>query len=262
MGKRITKGILLKICLFAFSVIGLAFFLPPMMYGIVHTGTVLGTIVFSALILCILFSRKLFSALKFLCNRRIPRTFVIITAVIFSVGVSFMSYIFSNIVYSSLFDGADGTENAVIVLGCKVNGESPSLMLRQRIEAAYEYHKKYPTVTIIASGGQGNDEDISEAECIRRELVKTGVPETLIMTENKSTNTYENIEFSLKYLEAANLEPKVAIVTDGFHQHRTELIANTFGAERYSVSAKTPWYLLPSYTLREIFAVAERIVFG
>ncbi|MBE6838755.1 MAG: YdcF family protein [Ruminococcus sp.] len=262
MGKRITKGIFLKVCLFAFSVAGLMFFLPPMIYGIVHTGTVLGTIIFTVLILCILFSRQLFSAVKFLLGRKLTRIFVMAVAVVFSVGVIFAAYIFTNIILSPLCDKADGTENAVIVLGCKVNGENPSLMLRRRIEAAYEYHTKHPTVTIIASGGQGNDEDISEAECIRRELVEMGVPETLIITENKSTNTYENIDFSLKFLDAANLEPRVAIVTDGFHQYRTELIASDFGAERYSVAAKTPLYLLPSYTLREIFAVAERIVFG
>ena len=39
-------------------------------------------------------------------------------------------------------DKPDGTEDAVVVLGCKVNGESPSIMLRKRIEKAYEYFEK------------------------------------------------------------------------------------------------------------------------
>lgn len=49
-------------------------------------------------------------------------------------------------------------------------------MLRQRIEAATEYLEKNPDSKAVLSGGQGPDEKISEAECMRRELVRRGSP--------------------------------------------------------------------------------------
>ena len=51
------------------------------------------------------------------------------------------------------------------------------------------------------------------------------------------------------------------LVSDGFHQYRAGLIAQKQGIEAGAVSAQTPWYTLATYWMREIFALAQEILF-
>ena len=43
-----------------------------------------------------------------------------------------------------------------IVLGAKVNGETPTLSLEERLTAAKDYMEKYPQAKAVLSGGQGS----------------------------------------------------------------------------------------------------------
>ena len=150
----------------------------------------------------------------------------------------------------------------VIVLGCKVRGEEPSLMLRQRIMTAYRYLDQNPSAMCIVSGGQGADELISEAESMKRVLVEQGISEDRIILEDRSTGTDENIRFSIEKMNEYGMSGSVTIVTNEFHQLRAKLIADKYGLESYSVSARTSLWLLPTYWLREWFGVCYQIVFG
>ncbi len=49
----------------------------------------------------------------------------------------------------------------------------------------------------VLSGGKGADECISEAECMRRYLIEQGIPEELMLLEDKSADTAENTSFCL-----------------------------------------------------------------
>ena len=51
----------------------------------------------------------------------------------------------------------------VIVLGCEVKGNRPSLMLTGRMEAAAAYLREHPGARCVVSGGRGEGEKISEA---------------------------------------------------------------------------------------------------
>lgn len=94
-------------------------------------------------------------------------------------------------------EGAD----YLIVLGAKVNGDQPSLTLRQRIEAAAEYLRRNPNTIVIASGGKGSDEDRSEAQCIYEQLVSLGIEPERILLEDQSTSTEENMRFSAELIQ-------------------------------------------------------------
>ena len=64
----------------------------------------------------------------------------------------------------------------VIVLGCQVSRDgSPTVMLDDRIDAAYRYLAEHPESRCVASGGQNDNEPISEASCIRNTLVARGI---------------------------------------------------------------------------------------
>ena len=147
----------------------------------------------------------------------------------------------------------------VIVLGAGLVGDQPTNPLRVRIDKAAEYMKENPHTIVIASGGQGPDERISEAECIKRSLVEKGIAEERILLEDRSTSTEENLRYSLKIIGDA--DAAVGIITNGFHEYRAGLIAENEGFKNaYSVPATT---LLPvgiHYTIREFFGVVHFMI--
>ena len=150
----------------------------------------------------------------------------------------------------------------IIVLGCQVRGDRPSKMLARRINTAYEAMQRYPGVMVVVSGGKGGDEDISEAECMKRYLVDKGADPARIIMEDKSTTTFENIQNSFAVTDPLGLGRDVTIVTDGFHQYRASLIAKKMGAaEVTAISARTELRFVPTYWVREWLALAEFFVF-
>lgn len=153
--------------------------------------------------------------------------------------------------------------STVIVLGCKVNGKSPSLMLRKRLEASVEYLNENKSAICIVSGGQGSNEGISEAECMYNYLTENGISSERIILEDKSTTTSENMEFSKRIIEEKGLSKDIAIATDGFHEFRASILARKAGLNPTgAVSADTPLYLLGTYHFRETIAIANELIFG
>lgn len=143
----------------------------------------------------------------------------------------------------------------VVVLGCQVKGDKPSLMLGRRIDKADEYLREHPDAIAILSGGKGNGEDISEAECMYRTLVSKGISEDRLIKEDRSTSTVENLEFTSKILEEKGLGKNIAIVTNEFHQYRAGLIAESLGLEAGAVPSSTTWWYWPTFEVREMYAV-------
>ena len=147
----------------------------------------------------------------------------------------------------------DPKADYLIVLGCQVNGTTPSLMLSQRIDAAAAYLNTYPDTIAIVSGGQGPGEEITEAECMHRCLTAAGIDPERIILEDQSTSTMENLRFSMEYMEPG---ASVAIVSNEFHLYRAGRMAEMLGLEAKLIPADTEYpILLASFSLREIFAV-------
>lgn len=144
--------------------------------------------------------------------------------------------------------------------GCSVKGERPSRMLRQRIEAATEYLEKNPDSKAVLSGGQGPDEKISEAECMRRELVRRGIAADRLYLEDRSTSTEENVAFSAKIIEQNRLNRHVTVVTSDFHCRRGMLLCQRAGLTASSTPAATDVYLLGTYWMREMLAVVKTVL--
>ncbi len=140
----------------------------------------------------------------------------------------------------------------LVVLGCKVNGERPSRMLRRRLNAAFEYMCKHQGVRCIVSGGKGSDEKITEAEAMKRYLVSKGIDECRIIKEEKSSSTDENMRNSLEIIGMLGIDRRITVVTDGFHQYRAGLIAKKHGAaEIHAISAQTEPRYIFTYWIRE-----------
>ncbi|PIC62887.1 vancomycin resistance protein [Sporosarcina sp. P13] len=153
---------------------------------------------------------------------------------------------------------ADGTYDYAVILGAKVNGEVPSLSLRYRLEEALAYANRYPNVKFVLSGGQGLDEDISEAEAMYRYLTLNGVAVERLILEDQSTSTYENLLYSQELLpEVAG----VTIISSDFHLARARFLARQIGWDADVVAAKTPEVVKMKVLVRERFALFKTWVF-
>ena len=154
---------------------------------------------------------------------------------------------------------------AVIVLGAGVNGTTPSLTLRTRLEAAAEYLFTHPDIPVVLSGGQGPGEDITEAQAMYTALVSRGIAPERLLLEEKSTSTAENLAFSMTVLTEAGVDTTgvIAVVTNDFHQFRAQFIAREAGMTVIGIPAELPWWWLnANYYVREFFALGKLWLFG
>lgn len=147
----------------------------------------------------------------------------------------------------------------VVVLGAGLWGEDPSPILKNRLDAAITYcnENNYP---IIVSGGQGSDEPISEAEAMRRYLVKGGIDFERIILENRSTSTQENILFSKVIIDGMFTDAQVLIITSDFHGYRAKYLAEKADLKVELLGTDTIFYLKVNYMLREALAVIKDIM--
>lgn len=165
------------------------------------------------------------------------------------------------IIISTAFRPPADNASYCIILGCRVNGRQPSAALWYRIEAAAEYLEANPDTIAIASGGQGADEDISEAQCIRDELVERGIDPGRIILEEDSTSTMENVRFSMGHIEDPSLP--VVIITSEYHVYRGIEIAKKAGLTNVSGLRANPGPVMAlNYYVREAFAVVKDFLVG
>lgn len=159
-------------------------------------------------------------------------------------------------------DDAEYNEETVIVLGCGIRGERVSVGLAKRLNKAYEYHLQNPEAVIIVSGGQGPQEDISEALAMKRYLINKGVPEDKIIMEDKSTSTIENFRFSHEIMKEKGFsDSSVVFVTNGYHVYRAASYAKAEGLTVKHLGTDIIWYTIPMNYMREMLAVLKMWVF-
>lgn len=170
-------------------------------------------------------------------------------------GIIFLiAAILSLLMWNALFQKPKANAT-VIVLGAKVTGQRPSLVLEERLIAAKAYLDTHPDVVAILSGGQGKDEIISEAQGMYQYLVEKGVQKDRLIKEDQSTTTYENLQYSLDIIKERGLSKDLAIVSNNFHIYRALWIARSMGLDAKSVPASSRWWLFPTYYVREMYAI-------
>ncbi|MGX9136330.1 YdcF family protein [Rummeliibacillus sp. JY-2-4R] len=156
---------------------------------------------------------------------------------------------------------AKGTYKYVIILGAKVKrGAIPSRALAFRLDAALTYARRHPQVHIIVSGGQGPDEDATEASVMKQYLIDRGFPETHIIVEDRSTSTYENLLYT-KNIIGDDLQG-ITIVTSDYHLARAKMLAEVLRLNCDVVSAKTPKSIEAKVRFRERFALIKSAFTG
>ena len=207
--------------------------------GILLCGLALVTLAFGALNLV---KRTIFRTV-FICALAAALVFAVITGIQIGTTVS---------------GSEDPEAEFVIVLGAGVNGTQPSASLSERLHAAKAYAEEYPDAILILSGGQGNNEDITEAQCMYDWLVKHGVPADRLRMEDQATSTVENIEFSMELIEKefGRKAKSVCVISSEYHLLRASKIAESIGVDvlLYPAETQNKFYFCNMF-LREIFGI-------
>lgn len=246
-----------KIIIIFFEVILLLVFIIPAFLNIINVGNIAGMFASLLILLATIFNHQLWEFIKRLLQNIPGRIFVSIIAVVLVFSIGFAGFLTIRMI--GAINNKPDSPCTVVVLGCHVKGTEPSLMLARRLDVTYDYMIENPDVKCIVSGGQGSGEDISEADAMKLYLMDKGIDSERILKEDKSTNTLENISFSKEVLKKNDLDSEIVIVTDGFHQYRASLIADKLELNSYSVSCNTRLELVPTYWVREWFALAKEI---
>ena len=158
----------------------------------------------------------------------------------------------------------DFDKDYIMILGCAIRKDgTPYPLLQGRIDKAMEFYNRQLEATgkeamYLPSGGQGSDEVISEAECIRRYLLAQGVEESRILPEAASASTLENMRFSKELIDKRTPNAKVAFSTTNYHAFRSGVLAADVGLDADAVAGKTKWYFWPNAQIREFIALLSR----
>lgn len=248
---KVLRHILAVLCLLA-----AVFFLLPLGIGILHFGMVWPA---ALLLLCAAwltwpdFFRRLLR----------PKWLRALVGCVIAVCMTAILATLGKMAMAAADRPADGQDCTVVVLGCQVFPDGhPSLMLRGRINAAYDYLTAHPDALCIASGGQNGSEPISEAQCIRDTLVSMGIAPERILLEDQSASTEENLAFSAALLREKGLSTDVAIASDNSHQLRAAIWAQRSGLTPQSAGCASPWFLTAGYWARETAALLYMVVTG
>ena len=145
----------------------------------------------------------------------------------------------------------------VIILGCRMRSDgTPTPLLKGRCDRAIGFYRKQLEETgkelrFITSGGHGKNEVMSESACMKQYLISQGIPERLIIEEDQSANTFQNMTFSKEKIDALMPGAKVAFSTTNYHVFRSGLYARRVKLRAVGMGSKTKWYFWPNAAVRE-----------
>ena len=121
-----------------------------------------------------------------------------------------------------------GARPFAIVLGARVRADgAPSPTLVRRVLHAITLYNQDAVRQIIVTGGVGLHPP-SEAQASATLCLSHGIPETSLVIEDRSLNTFDNLAFSLELVPELSTQGAI-IVTDGYHAPRARLVARLLG---------------------------------
>lgn len=184
--------------------------------------------------------------------------------ILFFTGISlFLAISVFLMIYGST-DNTSGDEDVLVVLGAGVHGTTPSRALRARLDSAIVFLNEHENTYVIVTGGQGPQEDITEATAMAVYLISHGIADERIIREESATSTYENFKYSKTIIDQKfGANASAAFVTSDYHVFRAKLIAADCGLDgiAHLHSLTMPSFWLPSL-LRECLAIGKYIILG
>ncbi|WP_296137113.1 YdcF family protein [uncultured Tessaracoccus sp.] len=172
----------------------------------------------------------------------------------------FVCFVLYSSLYTWWFSCFGGTVEAVVVLGGALRGgRTVSPLLARRIDRGLVVARRAwadgRAIPVVMSGGQGSDEQVSEAEAMGAYAVEQGTDRALVRLEDRSTNTEENLRYSAALLRAEGVRGPVAVATNDYHAFRAATMMRRAKLPGYAVGYRTVRYYWPSAMIREYVAL-------
>lgn len=145
----------------------------------------------------------------------------------------------------------------VVILGCALKKDgTPGTLLQNRLDKAVKVYRKDKTPPyLIPSGGRGPDEACSEADAMYFYLLRRGIPAEMIIEEDQSTNTYENLRNAKAIVDGRTGRKKFAFVTSNYHVYRAWYYCRKQGIDCVGIGAPVAFYYWPGAMIREFAAI-------
>lgn len=200
-----------------------------------------------------------FLAARFLFSNRISNLTREILALVVMLGL-YILFTFAALFFYSLFYQIVPKKRQcdfIIVHGAGLlEGQRVSPLLAGRLEKGIQvYEMSGKKAKIIVSGGQGDDEAISEAQAMKAYLLQHAVPESSIILEDRSRTTMENLKYSKKIMDSLMKSYSCIFVTNDYHVFRAGTYARQIGLKAEGVGCKTAFYYWPNAFIREYIAI-------
>jgi len=216
---------------------------------------------YSFLAYCLVCAAAVVLIYGFLLKRKCRRVLIALT-VLLALGFCLFLAMEIPVIVDSFGDG-DVNADYIIVLGAGVNGSVPSLSMVNRMTPTIEYLQSHPDCIAILTGGQGEGENLSEAQAMFDYLTARGISPVQLVMEDKATSTEENLKFSFDIIGDELPTSTVAVVSSEYHLHRAKTMAKMLGVEVYGIPGRTSYpVLMTNYFIREAFGMVHLYVYG
>ena len=151
---------------------------------------------------------------------------------------------------------ANAPADAAIVLGAATWDKRPSPVFRERLNHAIELYRQRHVAKLIFTGGTPKPGFMTEAEVGRRYALQQGVPAEVLLYENTSRDTYQNL-INAKQVAADNNIDSVILVSDPYHMARALTMARNLGFQAQASPTPTSRYNEADWKARARFAAQE-----
>lgn len=141
--------------------------------------------------------------------------------------------------------------DCILVLGCKVNGETPSDMLNDRLRCGISLYKNGAAPKLLMSGDHGTV-GYDEVNAMKQFAIDRDVPSEDVFMDHAGFSTYESV-YRAKEIFGAK---RIIIVTQEYHLYRALYVAKQLGLEAYGVNSDYNVYT--NGTHREVREVLAR----
>lgn len=147
--------------------------------------------------------------------------------------------------------------DAAFILGCAVYGNTPSNMLKDRLDAGIKLYKAGIVPKLVMSGDNGSIW-YNEVNVMKKYAIDRGVNSSDIFMDHAGFSTYDSMYRAKEIFDAQN----IIVVTQEYHEYRTLYIANSLeGLNAIGYSAKNIRYKNLNYdTFREILARNKDVI--
>lgn len=152
-------------------------------------------------------------------------------------------FIFNGIIiyrYSSKY--YEVKSDVAIVLGAGTSNGKLSPVFKERVNHSIYLYGEGIIEKILLTGGYGDGQNQSDSEIAKEYLLNQGIPNEVIIIENKSKYTIENLKESKQIMDSLGLVSAL-IVSDPLHMKRSIELAKKLNIDCKPSPTKTSMYI-------------------